>query len=123
MPLITPGRQEADVEPKRVSAVDDPVDMLEVRIVRHQRRAGAGEWFVTVGIGRVDAVQLGERHRLDDGIALIRARAEVLLGLFTIQSMEQLPRGVPEPEKRRAVGLHQAAAVGTDPQRVVGGDK
>ena len=58
-----------------------------------------------VRVRHVQPVHLGERHRLDDGEALLGAVPEVAFGLLAAGAVEQLPRGVAKPEERRAVAV------------------
>ena len=76
VPLVAPGRQEADVEPERVGLLDDEVDVVPVVVRRallhvRPRRVVVDERQVAVGVGVVEPVELGEGHRLDHGEALL----------------------------------------------------
>jgi len=66
---------------------------------------------VAVGVGRVQAVKLGEDDRLDDGEALVGAILEVPLGLLAVETVEELPRGVGEVEERLAICGHEEMSV------------
>ena len=65
VPLVAPRRQHADVEAQRVGALDDPVDVREVRLVR-PRRIVAGERQLSLSVGVVQPVELREHYGLDD---------------------------------------------------------
>ena len=102
-----------DVKAERVGLRHDPVDVIEVA----PRSGCAGSSFrerqFAVGVRHVQPVQLGERHRLDDGEALLGAVPEIALGVLAVGAVEQLPRGVAEPEERRArCGDEKAAVLG-----------
>ena len=82
VPLVTPRRQEPDVEPERSRLPDDEVDVVPVVVVRAVldvggRRVVVGERPMAVGIGLVQAVELRERDRLDDREPLLGPLAQV----------------------------------------------
>ena len=121
VPLVAPGRQEADQQPAAVRGGDDVVDVVPVvvrRALLHvgPRRVVVDERRVAVGVRGVEAVELRERDRLDHRVALGGAIVEIALGLLAVQPVEQLPRRVAEPEEGLAVGGHEEAVVRADLQ-------
>ena len=96
VPLVAPRGQEADVEAERVGLLDHEVDVVPV-VVRgallHVRPRGivVEEGQVPVGVRVREPVELGERHRLDDGEALSGAVLEVAVRLLAVQPVEELP--------------------------------
>jgi hypothetical protein len=75
------------------------------------------EWKVAVMVRVVNAVEFGQGDRLNGGVALLGAEIEVFDGLFTIQSVEQLPGGIGQIEEGLAVGGDEKALVVADLER------
>jgi len=115
VPLVAPGREHADIEAHGIGALHDPVHVREVVLVR-LRRIVVPERRVSVRIGIVQAVELGEDYGLDDGEAPFRAIAQIALRVLAGQTVEQLPGCVAQPEERLARGGDEEALVLRDLQ-------
>jgi hypothetical protein len=110
VPLVAPGGEEADIDPKRIRFGNDPVDVLKVGIV------GLGgvvvdERLFAVRVRVVEAVELGEGDGLDNGVVLFRTDLEIGLGVVPVQAVEEFPGGIAQPEERFAVVGDQKAMV------------
>ena len=110
MPIAAPRRQEADIKSKRIGFCHDPIHVPEIVLIGSVG-IFAVQWRVAVGVRSVEAVDLGEGDGLNDREALLRAALEIVRRLLAIEPVEQLPRGVAEPEKRPVVRGDEKAAI------------
>jgi hypothetical protein len=64
----------------------------------------------------MQAIDLGQRHRLDHAEALGRPVAQIVLGLVQGAAMKELPGGIAKIEKRHPVVVDDKAPVVADPE-------
>ena len=105
IPLVAPGREEADVEAELARLPHDEVHVIPVVVVSPVLDVWSGgvvveKRAVAVWVGVVQTVELGERDRLDDGESPLGAVAQIPIGFLAVQPVEQLPCRVAEPEER-----------------------
>ena len=98
------------IEALLLRAFDDPIDVLEVFLVR-LGGVVVGERLFAVGVGRVEPVEFGEDDGLNYSEAFLAAVLEVEFGVLAIEAVEEFPCGVTEPEERLAIGVLQIAVV------------
>ena len=113
VPLIAPGRQHADAEAKRLGAVDDPVDVLEIGLDR-SRWIVLFQRQVSPGVGLNQARELGQHDRLDHAEMLRRTRSKISLGIVAVEPVKQLPRRITQVEERLVELIEQEAPVVAD---------
>ena len=114
VPPAPPRRQQGDGEAQLIGSADDVIDMIPVVVGlafndEGTRGAAVDEGQMAVGVGRADAVQFGQRYALDDVEAFGSAVAQVLVGLFTVEAVEQFPRRIAHIEEGSAVGVLQVS--------------
>ena len=123
-----PGWQQADVHTVAIRLVDHVVDVVPVVIGGGIRGVGARrdgglcgiladqrQLPISVRLGQ--PVELGQRHDLRDGKALLRAQAKVRGGVLPVQAVKQFPGGIGEIKERLSVGTNEETVVIADPQR------
>ena len=75
------------------------------------------QWAVAVGVRGAEPVQLGQRDGLNHGVTLCGAVGYVKVGFVAVETVEQFPRRVAQPEERPAVGVLQITSVIRDAER------
>ena len=89
--------------------------MLEVgfvglgRVVVEQR-------FIAVGVGGIEAVELGQYHGLYHREALVGPVFQVPIRLLAVEPVKKLPGGIAQPEKGLAVGGLEVPLVVAHPE-------
>ena len=122
MPIAAPGRKKSHAQAARLGAFDHEIDVVPVVIgigilrVCAGREGGLrgieiGEREIAVGVGIGETLELGERDGLDAVVALPGAEIEILDGLLAVEPVEELPRGVAEPEAGFSVSCDEEAFV------------
>ncbi len=111
--FVAPGRDHTDVHPQLGGAVDDPIDVAEVGVVRPGGILVVKR-EIAVGVGIAEALRLGDHDRLDHRESLGGPIFEVRARIVAVQPVEQIPGGIPKVEERGSVGMREEAAIGAD---------
>ncbi len=122
VPLVAPRGEQADVHARLADLVDDVIHMVPI-VVRPAlarvgtRRVAVDQWAVSVSVRGVEPVQFGQRDGLNHGVTLRGAVGDVEVGFVAVETVEQLPCRISQPEERPAVGVLQITSVIRDAER------
>lgn len=100
--LVTPGREQSNVEALAGGLVHDFHHAIEVGLVWAQRVV-VNKWPLTQSTWFVQAVELREHDGLNYRVALSSSSVEIVAALLPCRRIDQLPGGIPQPEKRTVV--------------------
>ena len=116
VPISSPCGQQGNIQSQFIGPFHDVVHMIPVIIVvaRAQCRSGRVSVLkrqVTVGIGCIQTVVLGQCYSLNHGETFLGAVLKIFIGLFTGEPMKELPGRVGQIKEGLVVFVCQITLV------------